>query len=99
MCDSRSTSAPGYLLFHQVPPMPAESSKIVKSEIPCRFKATAAAMPLKPDPMMATLAALAAEPTGRGEGSMGAVPYPGREGLLRGVLGGGARPAGSVEGH
>ena len=60
MCDSRSTSAPGYRLFHQVPPMPAVSSKIVKSEIPCRCRATAAAMPLKPDPMMATRTGLAA---------------------------------------
>ena len=61
-----STSAPGYRLADQVPPTPGALSKIVKPSIPSRFRATAAAMPLKPAPMMATRVGGAAEPAGRG---------------------------------
>ena len=48
MCDSRSTSAPGYLVCRHVPPTPDEASKIVKSVMPCRGSAAPAAIPLKP---------------------------------------------------
>jgi len=54
-----SHSAPGYVLSHHVPPGPADCSKIVNDSMPARLRFTAAAIPPRPAPIMATVGVVA----------------------------------------